>query len=127
MELMRKHNPGTREEGFHTLLPHAAEHVDELLAAFGVETDSGLRCWLVELLAEARAPELVDFFAGRIYGDDGSLRTSGLLALARLGTKEARRVLWEARSYTLADPVENELFHRSLKEIVNREMGPRAK
>jgi hypothetical protein len=30
--MMRKHSPQIQEDGFHALLPHAAEHVDELMA-----------------------------------------------------------------------------------------------
>jgi len=56
MRLMRKHDPQLQEDGFHMLRPHAAEHVDELIAEFRAEKkDHGLRCWLVELIGDARS------------------------------------------------------------------------
>jgi hypothetical protein len=57
MRLMRRHDPQAREDGFHLLLPHAAEHTDELIAEFSQERhDHGLRCWLLELIGQARSP-----------------------------------------------------------------------
>jgi hypothetical protein len=36
MQLMRRHDQQAKEDGFHLLLPCAAEHVDELIAEFWV-------------------------------------------------------------------------------------------
>ncbi|WP_405063424.1 hypothetical protein OG474_17770 [Kribbella sp. NBC_01505] len=56
MRLMRKHDPQLQEDGYHLLLPHAAEHLQELIAAYEAETeDPGLRGWLLELIEIARA------------------------------------------------------------------------
>lgn len=45
IRLMRRHDPQAQEDGFGALLPCAAEHVDELIAAFDAERDDhGLRC-----------------------------------------------------------------------------------
>ena len=38
MRLMRKHDPQLREDGFHLLKPHAAEHVEELIGEARSET-----------------------------------------------------------------------------------------
>ena len=58
MWLMRRHDPQVREDGFGILLPHAAKHVDELMAAFIEERDDhGLRCWLLELIGHAKSPK----------------------------------------------------------------------
>src|SRR5215472_16766214 len=39
MRLMRSHDPQRKEDGFHQLLPHAADHLDELIAQFEQEQD----------------------------------------------------------------------------------------
>src|SRR5687767_10911182 len=41
LALMRKHNPQLREDGFHALLPHAADHLAELIREFHTEADHG--------------------------------------------------------------------------------------
>ncbi|MGC1209814.1 MAG: HEAT repeat domain-containing protein, partial [Micromonospora sp.] len=57
LKLMRRHDAQAREDGFHLLLPHAADHVEELLAEFtSGRGDHGLRCWLLELIGHARSP-----------------------------------------------------------------------
>lgn len=48
MRMMRRHNPQIREDGFQLLLAEVTEHVEALGAEFERETDSGLRCWLLE-------------------------------------------------------------------------------
>jgi hypothetical protein len=58
MQLMRDRDPQDQEDGFHLLLPHAAEHIDQLIAEFAKERiDHGLRCWLLELIGQARSPK----------------------------------------------------------------------
>jgi chemotaxis regulatin CheY-phosphate phosphatase CheZ len=41
--------------------------------------------------------------------------------LKRLGTKEARTLLWQARSFTLASPEETQAFRSDLNEVRNRQ------
>ena len=88
MCLMRKHDAQLQEEGFHILLPHAHEYVAQLIEEFSPETDPGLRCWLLELLAEAKDPNTLPLFL--------EYRQSDERGLIQLHTKEARRALWEA-------------------------------
>jgi len=58
MRLMRASDRQRMEDGFHLLLPHVAEHVEELIDEFRSERDdAGLRRWLLELIGEARSPE----------------------------------------------------------------------
>ena len=56
LRMMRKHDLSIPEEGFHGLRPHANEFVESLIAEFQSETDRGLRCWLLELIGEAKDP-----------------------------------------------------------------------
>ncbi len=96
MQLMRKSDAQSQEDGFHFLLPHAHEYTQQLMDAFSQETDHGLRCWLLELLAEGRDPVALPLFLSYLHSDDKSLKTLAIRGLKHLNTKEARRALWEA-------------------------------
>jgi hypothetical protein len=97
--LMRRHDPQAAEDGYHLLLPHASEHVEELIAAFAAETtDHGLRCWLLELIAEARSPLALSVLVQQLNGDDEALRSLAVRGLTQLDSKPAREALWRARS-----------------------------
>ena len=93
--MMRKHNPQTMEDGFYSLLPHAAEHIDELLAEFQTEKDHGLRCWLLELIGEARSEKAFDLLCEQLQSSDESLREWAIRGLRKLNTREARRALFD--------------------------------
>src|SRR4051812_46277625 len=96
MKMMRKRNPQTQEDGFHWLLPHANEHVHELIAEFKVENDIGLRCWLLELIGAAKSPDACGLLAEQLRSDNESLRQWAIIGLKALNTKEARTLLREA-------------------------------
>lgn len=102
MRLMRRHDPQAREDGFHLLLPHAAEHLDALIAELSHERDRGLRCWLLELVGEARSPHAIPVLAEHLHGDDAELRSWAVRGLEQLNTKAARRELWKARANGVA-------------------------
>jgi hypothetical protein len=116
MEMMRKHNPGTREDGFHWLLPHAGEYLQELIEEFKHEDDPGLKCWLLELIGAAKAPEAFGLFVEYLTGEHEDLRVWAARGLKDLDTKEARTLLWQARSYTLGDEEETRRF----REMIDR-------
>jgi hypothetical protein len=120
MAMMRKCDPQTQEDGFHSLLPHAGEYVPELIEEFGKEQDHGLRCWLLELIGAAKSPDAFDFLAGQLRADDWRLRNRAIQGLKDLDTKEARTLLWEARSFTFGSPEETEAFRSDLKAIVSQ-------
>jgi HEAT repeats len=94
--MMRKRSPQTMEDGFYALLPHAAEHIDELMAEFQTEKDHGLRCWLLELIGEARSEKAFDLLCEQLQSSDESLRSWAIRGLRKLNTKEARRALFDA-------------------------------
>ena len=97
---MRRHDPQAQEDGFALLAPHAAEHVDDLIAEFGRERDDpGLRSWLLELIAAARSPIALPVLVEQLSSDDESLRSWARTGLELLGTKQARHELWKAREY----------------------------
>jgi len=96
MRLMRKHDPQLKEEGFGYLLSRSHDYVDALIAEFQAERDHGLRCWLLELIGEARSTAAFPLLLEYLYSEDESLRSWAIRGLQHLDTKEARRVLWEA-------------------------------
>jgi hypothetical protein len=95
---MRKSDAQLQEDGFHFLFPHAHEYVAQLIEEFSHEANPGIRCWLLELLAEAREPGAFPLFLEYLQSDEKSLKTMAIRGLKQLNTKEARRALWEARA-----------------------------
>jgi hypothetical protein len=93
VRMMRKHDSQTQEDGFALLKPVAAKFLDELIDAFEVETDHGLKCWLLELIGEARSDEALALFGREIAGDDDALRSWAARGLRALDSKPARTVL----------------------------------
>ncbi|MRH93608.1 HEAT repeat domain-containing protein [Nocardia sp. SYP-A9097] len=98
MRLMRRHNPQLREDGFQLLLLHAGEHLDDLIEEFEQEQNQGLRCWLLELIAEAQSPNALSVPAAELDNQDISLRDWAVRGLQRLNSHEARTLLWQARA-----------------------------
>lgn len=95
MAMMRKHAALTQEEGFHYLLPRAKEHVSELIAEFETESDHGLRCWLMELIGEARSERAFELLCEYAQSSDESLQDWAIRGLDKLGTKPARTFLFQ--------------------------------
>jgi hypothetical protein len=121
LRMMRKHNGQTQEDGFQWLLPHAAEYVRELIEEFGKEEVHGLRCWLIELIGSAKSPDAFAFLAEQLRSPDEGVRFWAMWGLKNLNTKEARTLLWQARSFTLATPEETQAFRSDLDRVLNRQ------
>jgi thymidylate synthase ThyX len=64
MRLMRKHDPQLREDGFAMLKPIAADVLPQLIAVFEEESDHGLRCWLLEMIGDARSERVASVDQG---------------------------------------------------------------
>ncbi len=97
MSMMREPDPWRQEDGFHWLLAHASEYVAELIHEYRTESDHGLRCWLLELLGEARSSEAVPVFKEALGSSEASLRQWAIWGLQKLGSAEARKILEEAQ------------------------------
>lgn len=95
MRLMRRHNPQLREDGFDLLRRHAADHVEALIAEFRAEQDDhGLRCWLVELIGEARSEAALPLLTELLTDEDESFRYWARRGLELLDSKDSQRALW---------------------------------
>lgn len=95
---MRSGDARERTRGFDFLREHADAYVAELVAEFGREQDDELRCWLLELISEARSPQALRVLADQLESDDDSLRFWAVRGLEMLDTREARHELYLARS-----------------------------
>jgi hypothetical protein len=70
-----------------TLKPNAAAHVADLVSEFQAERDDrGLRCWLLELIGEARSPAAFEALAEQLWGPDEDPRRWAVRGLELLGT-----------------------------------------
>ncbi|NYE10624.1 HEAT repeat domain-containing protein [Actinomadura citrea] len=99
MQFMRTREPRVREDAFDFLREHADAYVGELIAEFAAERDDpGLRCWLLELIAEARSPEALEVFRGQLESPDASLRFWAVRGLEMLDTREADEALDRAQA-----------------------------
>jgi hypothetical protein len=96
MAMMRAGDPRSREDGFDFLREHADSYVTELMAEFEREEDGGLRCWLLELIAEARSEQALPLLEGQLLTDDESVRTWAVRGLEMLDTRQSRAVLHRA-------------------------------
>ncbi|WP_372504008.1 HEAT repeat domain-containing protein [Actinomadura rupiterrae] len=98
MTMMRAADPQRREDGFDFLREHADSYVAELAAEFDRESDHGLRCWLLELLSEARSPDALPVLTVQLANDDEALRFWAVRGLEMLDTRESREALHRARA-----------------------------
>jgi HEAT repeat protein len=92
---MRSRDALKAEGAFHLLLPRAADHIEDLMGAFEHEQSHGVRCWLLELIGEARSERAFDLL--RIYAasEDDAFRSWAIRGLQKLGTPAARSALFE--------------------------------
>jgi hypothetical protein len=98
LQSMRSRSSQLRSHGFDFLREHADAYVDELVVEFKKEQDHELRCWLLELISEARSPSALRVLAGQLESDDESLQFWAIRGLEMLDTREARHELYQARS-----------------------------
>jgi hypothetical protein len=98
LESMRSPDKRLRTHGFDFLREHADAYVDELIAEFGREQDDELRCWLLELISEARSPRALGVLAGELESDDDSVRFWAVRGLEMLDTPGAHDALRQARA-----------------------------
>jgi hypothetical protein len=96
---MRSEDARIRNRGFDFLREHADAYVDDLVTAFGNEPDEELRCWLLELICEARSPRALPVLTSVLESDEESLQFWAVRGLEMLDTREARDALHRARSH----------------------------
>lgn len=95
LAMMRKRDGLAAEHGFHELLPRAKEHVIELMAAFATETQHGVRCWLLELIGEARSEQALELLCEQALSEDEAFQSWAVRGLQLLDTHAARKFLFD--------------------------------
>lgn len=90
---MRSKSPLRQEEGFQLLMPHAALYIDELMTEFRAETDHGLKCWLLELIGNARSEKAFELLKEHLAVGDLAFRDWAIRGLQRLNTPESKKLL----------------------------------
>lgn len=95
LRLMRSRNSLTAEEGFHLLRAMAADHTRLLIMEFEAEPRHDMRCWLLELIGEARDETALGVLVREARSSDVKLRSWAVRGLQALETPAARRALYE--------------------------------
>jgi hypothetical protein len=98
LRMLRSPDPEAGERGFDFLREHADAFVGDLMAAFETEADQGLRCLLLELVAEARSAAALPVLAGQLDSEDDDLRLWAVRGLEMLDSREANRLLEQAEA-----------------------------
>jgi prophage antirepressor-like protein len=93
--MMRKRDGLVAEQGFHELLSRAKEHVAELMAAFATEAQHGVRCWLLELIGEARSEQAFELLCEQAQSAAEAFRSWAVRGLQLLDTHAARKFLFD--------------------------------
>jgi HEAT repeat protein len=112
--------PSQEEDAYFALQQYAAEHVDELIQAFSEETDLSRRFYLLELIGEARSPKALPVLVEYLRGDEERFWSWAIYGLRDLETREARKALWEAKSYTKKSEELTQLFQEVLERCSKR-------
>jgi hypothetical protein len=93
LKLMHSKDPQFSEDGFQLLSLIAADHIDELIEEYRrADTHT---YWLLELIADARSPRAFDVLVEALDHEYDWYRSRAEGGLRALGTKEARRLLFE--------------------------------
>jgi hypothetical protein len=92
-KLMRRNDPQLSEDGFALLEPLAREHIEELMAEYRRVPDD--RFWILELIAGARSDKAFQLLVEALDHEREEIRWRAANGLRKLGSKEARRLLFE--------------------------------
>ncbi len=106
------------EWGLSILRNHAPEHVAEFIQALQAPEHESVRWLLLEAVGATHSDAVVPLLAGYLQGSDSDLWYWAIRALWEIDTKEARRALWEARSYVFATDEETARFQARLAEVM---------
>jgi hypothetical protein len=96
LRLMRSKSAARREDGFGWLKPRAQEFLAQLIDEFQREQDHGLRCWLLELIGEARDVRAFPVLLEELGSTDDALRSWAILGLQFMDTPDSRKALFAA-------------------------------
>jgi HEAT repeats len=112
------------EWGLSILRNHAPEHVEEFIQALQSPEHESVRWLLLEAVGATHSNAVVPIVATYLQSSDSDLWYWAIRALWEIDTKEARRALWEARSYVFATDEETARFQERLAEVMAERPKP---
>jgi hypothetical protein len=119
MKMMTSRDAETSEAGFHWLLPHAGEYVDQLIEAYESGDSSISAYWLLELIVAANSADTLPFLTQQLSHPESYFRRLAAQGIQRLGSPEVKQVLWKARStYIFDTPAATQEFQNMLDELM---------
>jgi hypothetical protein len=105
---------GAWETAHFALRKYANTYIEDLISEFRNVTDPGVRQYLLELIGEARSPKALPVLTEVIQGDEEPSWSWAIYGLRDLESREARKVLWEAKSYVKQTEELTQLFQETL-------------
>ncbi|WFF08351.1 HEAT repeat domain-containing protein [Micromonospora sp. WMMD1076] len=93
LKLMRSNDPQLSEDGFALLEPLARKHIEELMTEYRRVPDD--QYWILELIADAQSEKAFDLLVEALDHEREDIRWRAANGLRELGSKEARRLLFE--------------------------------
>jgi HEAT repeat protein len=94
LNLMRSKDPQLSEDGFSLLGPLAREHIEGLMAEYRRPGISD-QYWILELIADSGSDRAFDLLVEALDHEREEVRWRAATALKGLGSKPARRLLFE--------------------------------
>ncbi len=91
MKMMRSRDPQLQEDGFGLLETHSIDYISELIEEFECEEDSGLQCWLIELIAATKSSNAFPFLSSQLRSNNWQIRGWAINGLKSLDSKEVER------------------------------------
>jgi hypothetical protein len=95
LAMMREGNPQVAEAGYGVLAPRVKKLLPRLIAAFETEDGHGTKCWLLQLIGEARSEAAFDCWKREAQSDDGAIRSWAVRGLTKLDTQPSRDFLFQ--------------------------------
>ncbi|MFN0201047.1 MAG: HEAT repeat domain-containing protein [Bacteroidia bacterium] len=90
-----KKDKDVQETAFSNLSLIADSFITELIEICYKETNTGVRAWLVELIAHAKSPDSLDFLSEQFYHPCESIQHWAIRGLQLLNTPQSRKVLYQ--------------------------------
>jgi hypothetical protein len=110
------HAGGAWESAYFALQKYANTHIEDLISEFRSATNPGVRQYLLELIGEARSPKSLPILTEVLQSDEEPLWSWAIYGLRDLKSHEARKVLWEAKSYVKQTEELTRLFQETLAQ-----------
>lgn len=93
MKLLRSKDGWTQEGAYHTLLPHAAEYLDDFIAEFSKPENFRIQDWIIELIGESPSPKALEFLRDQLFENDPRNKSWVIYRLVNFRPFELRQLI----------------------------------